>query len=237
MRRQLTTISCVLIVLAIFLILIPLLGTSTLNRLFGVDVSGWVQTGVALVGLPLLMFQLNQIRQALERKPDLEIGMVNIQDLPYSRVRQLKELPVRVDIATGYAHFEIILRNKGTVPARYVKVSIEHVNHDQVVTPPPRIIINEFSENKPTFIAEHNFEFIFRGGADWIIYPMDIEPFGFHVTTPVFERVTDSDGVHKVPMFPPVCEIILDCTVWAEGLDQPQRKRLTANVVPNLGRA
>jgi len=171
------------IMLLAAVIVVPFIGTQILTKGLGVDVSGWVQTGIALVSFPTILYQLNEIRQAVNRKPELELGLVNIQDLPFSRVRQNDLLPSTVKVSSGYAHFYIVLRNRGTAPARYVKVYVEHVNRDQKVFPPPLVKVSEFAENKPSFVHEHNFDFVFRAGTDWIINPNDIEPFSFHIST------------------------------------------------------
>lgn len=216
---------------------VPFVGSQLLNRWLGIDVSGWVQAGIALVSFPVILYELDQIRQAVNRKPQLEVGLVNIQDLPFSRVREKNELPSKVNIDSGYAHFYIVLRNRGTAPARYVKVYVEHINREQNVFPPPLVKVSEFSEYKPSFVHEHNFDFVFRAGTEWIINTNDIEPFGFHITTSVIVEETNSAGVKMThPQYPPPCEVILDCTVWAEGLNQPQKKRFFVNVVERLER-
>jgi|GEM_PF-1282955 hypothetical protein len=216
---------------------VPLLGSQLLNKWLGVDVSGWVQAGIALISFPVILYELDQIREAVNRKPRLEIGLANIQDLPFSEVREQQELPSIVKVSSGYAHFYIVLRNRGKAPARYVKVYVEHINREQNVSPPPLVKVSEFAENKPSFVHEHNFDFVFRAGTDWIINPNDIEPFGFHITTSVIVEETNSAGVKMThPQYPPPCEVILDCTVWAEGLNQPQKKRFFVNVVERLER-
>jgi hypothetical protein len=142
-----------------------------------------------------------------------------------------------VKVSTGYAHFYVILRNRGTAPARYVKVYIDHVNRSQQVFPTPGVKVSEFSENKPSFVHEHNFDFVFRAGADWIINPNDIEPFGFHITTNVATSKTYEDDQGRkqhIMEFPPPCEIILSCTVWAERLEQPINRTFYVNIVEHL---
>lgn len=216
---------------------VPLLGSQMLNKWLEVDVSGWVQAGIAIISFPVILYELDQIREAVNRKPQLEIGLVNIQDLPFSRVREQRGLPSKIDVSSGYAHFYVVLRNHGKAPARYVKVYIEHINRQQRVFPLPLVKVSEFAENKPSFVHEHNFDFVFRAGTDWIINPNDIEPFGFHITTSVYTEETNSAG-EKITHaeYPPPCEIILDCVVWAEGLDQPQKQRFWVNVVDHLER-
>lgn len=227
------------LLLLVAVIGVPLLGSQLLNKWLGVDISGWVQAGIALISFPVILFELDQIREAVSRKPKLEIGLVNIQDLPFSRVRQLEELPSTVKVSSGYAYFYIVLRNHGQVPARYVKVYVEHVNRQQNVSPSPLVKVSEFADNKPSFVHEHNFDFVFRAGTDWIINPNDIEPFGFHITTSIGTEKTYEDKHGKkqyVMEYPPPCEIILDCTVWAEGLMQPVKRKFVVNIVAHLER-
>lgn len=234
-RRRSTILWYILVLGLVAVIGIPALGTQILNKCFGTDVSGWVQAGIALISFPVILYELNQIRQGLNRKPQIEIGLVNIKDLPFSKIRERQSLLSRVDVSAGYAHFYVILRNHGTAPARYVKVYIEHINRSQQVFPTPLVKVSEFSENKPSFVHEHNFDFVFRSGASWIINPDDFEPFGFHITTSIVIEETNSSGEKLThTQYPSPCEIILDCIVWAEGLDQPIKKRLFVNVVEYL---
>jgi hypothetical protein len=41
---------------------------------------------IAIVGLPLLMHQLYQIRKAVEQKPEISIGLAGVKDLPSSMI-------------------------------------------------------------------------------------------------------------------------------------------------------
>lgn len=221
--------------LLILVVVVPLFGAGLLNPVLGMDISGWMQACIALISFPVILFELDQIRQAVSRKPELEVGLANMRDLPFSQVRMKRELPKEVKVSAGYAHFYIVLRNRGKAPARYVKVYVEHINREQNVFPPPFVKVTEFSENKPSFVHEHNFDFVFRAGTDWIINPNDIEPFGFHITTSVIVEETNSAGVEmKHAQYPPSCEVILDCTVWAEGLEQPKKERFSVQVVEHL---
>lgn len=235
MMKRLGRTLLLLVLLLILVVVMPLFGAGLLNPVLGMDISGWMQASIALISFPIILFELDQIRQAINRKPQLEVGLANIEDLPFSRIRLKHELPKTVKVSTGYAHFYIVLRNHGTGPARYVKVYVEHVNRAQNVLPPPLVKVSEFSENKPSFVHEHNFDFVFRAGTEWIINPEDIEPFGFHITTSIImNETTESGETISYPQFPPPCEIILDCTVWAEGLEQPQKERLSVQVVKRL---
>ena len=149
---------------------IPFIGTRFLNSWLQADVSGWLQAGIALVSFPVIMYELNQIRKAASLKPHLEVGLANMLDINQSSVRGGNALPRQVDVNVGYAHFYIVLRNRGKVPARYVKVLVEHMNRFENKSP-AMVEVSEFAEDKPTFFHEHNFEFVFKGTNDWIIYP------------------------------------------------------------------
>lgn len=218
----------------VIVIVLPVISTGIMNRRLGMDITGWIQAFVAVISFPIILFELDQIRQAINRKPELEVGLVNIRDLPFSQVRLKHTLPKAVKVSSGYAHFYVVLRNNGNGPARHVKIYIEHINRTQDVVPRPHIKVSEFSEEKPTFVHEHNFDFVFRAGSDWIINPDDLEPFGFHITTSLVEGKT-RDGV-EIRKSPPPCEVILDCTVWAEGLDQPKQERFSVQIVEHLAR-
>jgi hypothetical protein len=228
------TVLLLLIVIAV--IGVPGLGI-LLNGCLGVDVSGWVQAGLALASLPIILYQLDQIRKAVDRRPELNVGLANTRDLPFSKVRWGSALRPQVDIGQGYAHFYLVIQNSGKAPARFVKVYLEHVNRDQKAFPPPLVKVSEYSEDKPSFIPEHNFDFVFRGGSDWTINPDDIEPFGFHITTSVGsgETYRDKHGeTHHRMEYPALGEVVLNCIVWAEGLEQPVQQQLCVNIVPHL---
>lgn len=207
------------------IIIVVCLGSTLLDPYFGSNIAGWIQTGITVISFPIILFELDQIRRTLNKKPHLEVGLVNMNDLPFSKVRCMHEIPEKTTVSDGYPHFYLVLRNRGAIPARYVKIYLEHTNRENHILPPPLVKISEFTKEKPSFVAEHNFDFVFRAGTEWIINPDDIEPFGFHIATSI---IIDKNNRSALP---PPCEIFLDCTIWAEGLQQPLKKKLVVRII------
>jgi hypothetical protein len=196
--------------------------------------SGWWQVAIAIVGLPLLMHQLYQIRKAVEQKPEISIGLAGVKDLPSSMIREAETLNTTVSVSRGYAFFEVVIRNKGKVAAKFVKIHLEHKS--QLLQPAqeslaPVIKVSEFSSGKPGFYKENNAEFVYIGGADRIIHPGDSEIFGFHITTATGVLIDKPD----VREYPAPGSHHFQCTVWAEGLDHPVSEQLIVIVEEGPG--
>ncbi|MEO8606244.1 MAG: hypothetical protein ABI690_00055 [Chloroflexota bacterium] len=225
------------VVFLFLLFIIVVVGTRWIDIKFGSNVSAWVQAGIAVVSFPIILFQLEQIRQSVNQKPKLEIGVINIRALPFSNVRLLAELPTRTDVGRGYAHFYLVLRNTGAAPARYIKIYVEHINKPHDFQFPPLVKPDEFSDEKPAFVKEHNWDLVFRAGTEWIVNTGDIEPFGFHLTTSfIVNDVNGAGATFQRPEYPSLGEIELNCTVWADGLERPLTKKLFVQIVERLER-
>lgn len=202
-------IAIIVLMFCIFILLLPI-----------DDKAGWIQVILALVGVPAIFIELIQLRQAITQKPDLQISLATVEDMPMSRLREKASLPTAVEVSRGYAHFYVAIRNVGEIALQNVKIHVEHPRSQREVQAAAKLSISEFSENKPTFYSENNFDFTFLGGTDWMVYPCDTEAFGFHVTTAIFvqdERWPEG----KRASYPPPGETRLICTVWARGLSKP----------------
>jgi hypothetical protein len=181
--------------------------------------SGWWQVAIAVAGLPILLYELSRIRQAIEQKPVISIGLATDRDLPSSKIREAKSLPTTVNVSQGYAHFYLVVRNQGPVRAEFVKIHLEHTGSSEApnssplyLYAPPLLRVSEFSESKPSFHQENNAECVFVGGSDWVVHPNDSEIFGFHMTSSL---VKQTEPV-KIMEFPKPCDCYFHCTVWAE---------------------
>lgn len=196
--------------------------------------SGWCQVAIALIGLPILFYELSRIRQAIEQKPMISIGLATVRDLPSSKIREAKSLPTAVNVKRGYAHFYLVVRNQGPVRSEFVKIHLEHTGASEGphkspfhLYPPPLLRVSEFSESKPSFHQENNVECIFIGGSDWVIHPNDSEIFGFHMTTSL---VKQKEPV-EIREFPKPCDCYFHCTVWAERLNSPVSEKLIVRII------
>jgi hypothetical protein len=202
-------ISILVLVLVILILLLPI-----------DDKAGWIQVILALVGVPAIFVELIQLRQAITQKPDLQIGVATVGDMPVSALRKRPRLPTMVEVSRGYAHFYVAIRNVGGIALQNVKIHVEHLRSQREIQAAVKLNVSEFSESKPTFYSENNFDFTFLGSADWMIYPGDTEIFGYHVTTAIFvrdERLPEGERAS----YPPAGETMLKCTVWARGLSRP----------------
>lgn len=89
------------------------------------DAAGWIQVGIAALGVPILLKEINQIRQAINKKPILSIGLANVNDLPLSKIREAKSLKTASVISKGYPHFWLVIRNTGQIAAKSIKIHFE----------------------------------------------------------------------------------------------------------------
>jgi hypothetical protein len=190
--------------------------------------SGWWQVFLGSISVPVVFYQLEQIRQALNRKPKISIGLARVSDLPVSRIRDIGVLPTTVTVSQGYPHFFLVVRNQGKVAARFVKIHFEHKPgpSDQSSLLFPVVKVSEFSSDKPSFWAENNYEFVFTGGPDWHIHPNDFEVFGFHLTTVVVKQKEP----YELMEYPEPGDCPFQCTVWAEALGHPVTEQLTVRI-------
>ncbi len=198
------------------------------------DASGWWQVAIAIVGLPLLIYELYRIRKALEQKPDISIGLAAVEDLPTSKIRDLETLPMTTAVGRGYAHFWLAVRNQGKVAAKFVKIHLEYKSEflqPKQASLVPVIEVSEFSSGKPNFYKENNAEFVFIGGADWVIHPNDTEVFDFHITTVMVLQ----QEPFELREYPEPGNYHFHCTVWAEGLDHPISEQLTVKIAEGPG--
>jgi hypothetical protein len=191
--------------------------------------SGWIQVALVVIGIPVIFFQLQEIRQKIYLEPQINIGVANVHELPLSNLKTSKVLKPVVDVAQGYPFFKLVVRNSGKATSKYVKIFVEYKGNslDSKGLYNPKLIINEFSNNKKGFVSENNVDFIFIGGSDYCIYPDDTDIFGFSFTTVVGRKFNGEETNVK----PYACDCFLQCTVWAEGLVEPVIQDLTIRII------
>lgn len=185
--------------------------------------SGWVQNALVFVGLPVIFYQIYEIRKDLNNAPSFDFGIASIKDYPISKIKTSKFLKSKIEIQCGYAHFLLAIRNTGKIIVKNVKVFLEftRTSPDNIGLYAPKLIISEFSKNKKGFVSENNVEFTFTGGSDFSIYPGDTETFGFHFITVVMVKDKSGTMNHE---YPDPCTCHLKCTIWAEGNIKPSVK-------------
>jgi hypothetical protein len=209
---------------ALFLSLISLYFGLTSSR---DNASGWFQVFLEALSLPVLLYGIYRLREELRKeswKPEISIGVTSIE--PLSEVRRRTTLPTRADISQGYTCFQLLVRNEGKLAARFVKMHLEFESvGDTSYRNAAKLPVEELAaptveipEDNP-FEWQNNKDFIFTGGADWIIYPQDNTAFTFCLGTVV-------KGQPPVPH-----DYRFHCTVWAEGLDCPAEEDLVVRIV------
>ena len=191
--------------------------------------SGWVQVALVFVGMPVILFQIYEIRKDLNKEPKLDVGIASIDDYPISNIKNSNILKSKVDVSSGYAHFLLAVRNNGKNLAKNIKIFLEftETNLEEPGLRYPKLKISEFSKDKKGFVSENNADFTFVGGADFSIYPGDTDTFGFDFTT-VINRTDHNGELH--PDYPEPCICFLKCIIWAEGLVRPISKNLEIHI-------
>lgn len=198
------------------------------------DFSGWGQLIIETFTLPIIAYELYRISQSLGKKADLDIGVVGIKEYPLSNIRSIKKLPSQTKISQGYPLFCLIVRNKGELSAKFVKIHLEYVGHEPTfeegelssVESMASPVIKMFeSDTQNIFNRENNVDFVFRGGEDWVLRPFDSEKFDFFISS--FIGTTDPNMPYERP-YPSICQFI--CMIWAEGLENPVIQKVEVEI-------
>ena len=193
------------------------------------DASGWWQVGIAFAGLPIIFYGLadmeKQVREA-QWKPEISIGLSGVG--PISYIKTQKVLPKTVSINQGYPFFQLVVRNGGKLAAKFVKIHLEFASfqddsYQRLATTPVESLAAptvKIPEDNP-FKWQNNKDFIFTGGDDWVIYPLDESVFGFFLKTVIVDQPPIPHDYH------------FHCTVWTEGLDNPASEDLIVRITRN----
>jgi hypothetical protein len=196
------------------------------------DASGWWQVFLGAVSIPLLFYELSRLRQAVERKPVLSIGLVNINDYPLSNIRAIDILPTDINVGRGYPHFTLAVKNSGSLEAKFVKIHFEFHRPQQTASLATTTVkVYEWlGDKRYSFKQDNNFDFIFVGGVDWVLHPNDTETFSFFMSTTM---VIEKEPI-ELRERPALGEYSFQCTVWAEGLESPVQENFTVTVVESI---
>jgi len=202
------------------------------------DFSGWGQLIIVTLGLPSIAFELNRIRKELRKTVEIDVGVVSIKDYPLTNIRSIENLPIHTKISQGYPLFCLVIRNKGQVSARFVKIHLAFVGHEPTFKSgelssiesmaSPEIKIDK-SDTKNIFNHENNVDFVFRGGVDWVLRPNDSEKFDFFISSSIGTK--DPNRPHEKP-YPSICRFV--CTIWADGLEKPFVQRIEVEITRNV---
>ncbi len=201
------------------------------------DFSGWGQLIIETLGLPSIAFELNRIRKELRKTVEIDIGVVGIKEYPLSNIRSIENLPINTKISQNYPLFCLVIRNKGQVSARFVKIHFEYVGNEPTFKSGELSMIESMaspvieiykSDTINVFNRENNVDFIFRGGTDWILRSYDSEKFDFFISSHIGTK--DPKRPHEKP-FPSICRFI--CTVWADGLEKAVVQRIEVEITRN----
>jgi len=186
-----------------------------------------------MLGIPVIYDQLVKIRESISQKPEISLGVANVNDLPLSNIRSLIELPYTTSIGQGYPCFWLVIRNSGQVAGRNIKIHLEYstpIKQRTNIFSPVVNVGNWLNDNRFTFKKVNNADFVFISGLDWVLHANDTDMFDFAMTTsvikqkrPVEIRERPSIGTYKFL-----------CTLWADALDKPIVKELTIHIVPSI---
>jgi len=193
------------------------------------DAAGWIQVGIAALGVPILLRELNQIRQAINQKPIIGVGLANVKDLPLSKIRDSK-LKTIINVSHGYPSFWLVIRNMGKVSAKSVKIHIEYLSPNRKSLYLPVIEMDDWlGDERYTFKKVNNADFVFIGGSDWVLHANDTDMFAFDMTTAIVKQREP-----EIRERPDIGEYEFTCTVWADGLDKPLVEKLMVNIVEKI---
>jgi len=177
------------------------------------NASGWVEVAIAFIGLPIVVYQLMNLRQKIEQahwKPEIYVGVAH-HPLSISDIED--NLPSEIELIRKSAnfHFSLVIQNRGKLAAKFVKIHLVFQSfEDQTYIP-----VIGFPEDN--FDKKGKKDYIFSGGPGWVVYPFDAE--WFHI-----ELNPNSAGVIRSG------EYLFQCTVRAEGLDTPVSRELRVNI-------
>lgn len=197
------------------------------------DAAAWVQVILAALGIPVLYFELTQIRRAIEQKPVINVGVANVNDLPLSKLRATKSLTTKTSVIHGHPHFWLAIRNQGLVAAKSVKIHMQYIPPKRASLLLPVIEVGDWlGDNRYSFKKVNNADFVFIGGLDWILHAKDTDMFDFDMTT-AYVKQKEPTAIKERPE---LGDYEFLCTVWADGLDKPIVETLTVSIKESIGK-
>jgi len=178
------------------------------------NASGWVEVAVAFIGLPIVAYQLRNLRQKMEQahwKPEIYVGLAH-HPLSISDIQD--DLPSEIELIGKGAnfHFSLVIQNRGKLAARFVKIHLVFQSFEGKTDTP----VIGFPEDD--FEKKGKKDYIFSGGPDRVVYPLDdAEWFHIELNPHIAGRIGPG-------------EYLFQCTVRAEGLDTPVSKELRVKI-------
>lgn len=195
------------------------------------DIAGWVQVGIAALGIPILLREIIQIRTTIDQKPIISVGLGNVNDLPLSKIRNTHVLNTSINVSRGYAHFWLLIRNQGKVAAKSIKVHFEFKGSNQKNKLLGPVIESKdwLNDKRYTFKKVNNADFVFIGGENWILHANDTDMFDFHISTVIVKNAETKERER-----PDYGDYQFVCTIWADGLDKPISENLAVRIVDKI---
>ncbi len=212
MRTRIITGLIITVVIVIFAFMIP--------TVVKVDMLDYIQTLVAVVELPIIIFGFYQLRSELrerEKRPNLELGLfqfnVTYQDIFKTQSPTTNFKPICKREPSNQCRYDLRLAlfNRGEKSVRFIKVRFMQHKHHQDLT------INYVLENFVTR-GEMNTT-TFEGGDDIILYANDLRLFSIKMgLRTIAESLKDT------------MQVLIDCEIYADGLEAPYRETLTIDL-------
>jgi hypothetical protein len=183
--------------------------------------SGWWQVAIEIVGLPILVHQLYQIRKALQQKPRISIGLVP-GEVTATQLKKKDGLPTtQIDLSRrGKSDFTLVIQNYGQLAAKSVMIRLEYTPY-KGDSPPALMRPSPGSR----FKVEVDGNSAFRGGEDWVLYSLSSETFTFSIGYP------SQTGMFLLVQKLELGDHHLRCTVWADGLEPAATEDLVVQII------
>jgi hypothetical protein len=176
------------------------------------NASGWVEVAIAFIGLPIVVYQLMNLRQKMEQahwRPEIYVGLAH-HPLSISDIQD--DLPSEIELIRKGANFRfsLVIQNRGKLAAKFVKIHLVFQSFED------KTYIPGIGFPEDNFEKKGKKDYIFSGGPDCVVYPLDAKWFHIELK-PHVEAIRSG-------------EYVFQCTVRAEGLDTPVSKDLRVKI-------
>ena len=182
------------------------------------NVSGWIEVAIASAGLPVLVYELVNLRRITEQagwRPDIHIGVAR-HPLSISDIETGLSNEIELVRRSANFYFSLVIYNGGQLAARFVKVHLVFQSYEDK-TYIPAVVFPE-----DNFERKGKKDYIFSGGPGWVVYPSDAEWFHVELAPHPSGEIRSGD-------------YIFQCTVRAEGLDSPATEELIVKITDAQG--
>jgi len=177
------------------------------------NASGWAEVAIAFIGLPILVYELVNLRKKVEQaqwEPDIHVGVAQ-HPLSISDIESALSTEIELIRKAANFHFSLVIQNRGKRAARFVKIHLVFESFEDKTYIP----VVRFSEDN--FEKKGTKDYVFSGGRDWIVYPTDAEWFHIELDSHPGGQIRSGD-------------YLFQCTVRTEGLDTPVREELKVKI-------